>query len=65
MGAMSFLAALDLVLLLLEGLLSAANHAGAKAAVESLHQAIASPRLVRDTPVTKQQVESLRLKPEW
>jgi hypothetical protein len=62
---MTFLAALDLVLLLLEGLLSAANHAGATAAVESLRQAIASLRSMSDTPVTKQQVESLRLKPEW
>ena len=62
---MNFLTVLDLVIFLLGGLLGAANQAGSVAAVEAIRAAIAKLQEVKDTPVTKEQVESLRITPLW
>lgn len=57
---------IELVLSLLGTALSAAKaNSVAQDVVEGIQAAIAALEKVRGTPVTYQQLESLRVKPEW
>lgn len=62
---MPFLSVIELSLFLLNGALSAANKGGAAAAVTAISGAIAELKKVQGTPVTKAQVEKLRIEPTW
>lgn len=62
---MNFLNVLGVVLMLLKGMLAAAGKAGATQVVDAVTAAIAKLESVRDMPVTKAQVESLRITPQW
>jgi hypothetical protein len=62
MGAFNII---QLVLFLLHGVLASANAAKATATVELVSGAIGKLQSVIDTPVTKAQVENLRIEKLW
>lgn len=63
---MTFLGTLDLILMLTQGLVSVATKNEIDdAIVAALRRGLAELNTVRDSQVTKAQVESLRVEPKW
>lgn len=63
---MNALALIQVVITLLSGVLSAATKSGlAKEIVSGVQAAITALEQVHSTPVTKQQLDDLRVTPKW